>query len=80
MKILLISHLFYPKVGGVEVAVAALAKQFIMKGHTVEIVTTRMPKTLPEVAFADGIRVTRLPFRLPGKSLRSFVSFLILLL
>lgn len=77
MNILIISHLYYPNLGGVEVAVNHLSKQFISKGHTVEIITSRWPKTLPKTEFVNGVKVTRLPFRLPSLNPISFLKFII---
>ncbi len=67
MNILIISHLYYPKIGGVEVAVANLSEQFVKNGHYVEIVTTHLPNTSPKSEIINGIKVTRLPFRNPTK-------------
>lgn len=77
MNILLVPHLFYPRIGGVEIAVANLAKQFRLEGHRVGLVTSRLPRSSPEIDFVDGTRVTRLPFRLPSLSAQSILSFLI---
>jgi glycogen(starch) synthase len=40
MKILLVSHFFYPSVGGIEQVSLALAREFSLAGHLVKVVTT----------------------------------------
>jgi glycogen synthase len=80
MNILIITHLYLPNVGGVEIAVENLSKQFTKNGHKVEIVTSRWPKTLPKTDIINGIKVTRLPFRLPSFNLLLFIKFAIRLI
>lgn len=75
MNILIVSHLYYPTVGGVQVAVSNLIKQYLKKGHRVELITTRWPKTLTKTEYVDGVKVTRLPFRLPSLNPVSLVKF-----
>jgi len=77
MKILMISHMHYPTVGGVQNVVDNLSQQCIKKGHSVEIVTSLYPKDLPRSEIINGIKVTRLPFRLPELSVLSFVKFFV---
>lgn len=77
MNILIISHLYYPKIGGVEIAVANLSEQFVKKGHRVEIVTTHNPRTSPKSELINGIKVTRLPFRMPKYNPVAFLKFLV---
>jgi glycogen(starch) synthase len=77
MNILMITHSYYPNIGGVEVAVKNLCKEFVKKGHGVEIVTSRWPKTLPKSEVIDRVKVTRLPFRLPSFDVVVFLKFLI---
>lgn len=40
MKILLSSHFFHPSVGGIEEVSRVLAKQFVLAGHAVKVVTS----------------------------------------
>jgi glycogen synthase len=77
MNILMFSHLYYPYIGGVEIAVENLSKQFINNGHKVEIVTSRFPRNIPKSEFVSGIKVTRLPFRLPSSNVFSILKFFI---
>jgi glycosyltransferase involved in cell wall biosynthesis len=65
MNILMLPSLYHPHLGGVELVVGNLARQFVAMGHRVEIVTTRWPRDLPSREVVDGIKVTRLPFALP---------------
>jgi glycosyltransferase involved in cell wall biosynthesis len=67
--------LYAPHVGGVEIAVENLCRQFRLLGHHVEIVTTRMPRNLPKHDLVDGVSVTRLPFVLPRPSAKSILTF-----
>lgn len=62
----MITNLYYPNIGGVEIATENLIKQFLRKGHSVELVTSRYPTTLSKIEYIHGVRVMRLPFRLPS--------------
>lgn len=75
MKILMLPNLFYPNMGGVEVAVGNLCRQFRLKGHEVEIVTTRWPRELPAHDRVGGVKVTRLPFMLPSLKGKEILTF-----
>jgi glycosyltransferase involved in cell wall biosynthesis len=77
MNILIISHLYYPTIGGVQVATSNLIKQYLKKGHRVELITTRWPKTLPKSEYINEVKVTRLPFRLPSYNPISFLKFIV---
>lgn len=48
MKILFISSLYLPNVGGVETTIEELAKVYLKKGHEVNILTKRYPASLEE--------------------------------
>lgn len=77
MKILMITNSYFPRIGGVEIAVSNICKEFVKNGHYVEIVTSRFPKNLPTFEWIEGIRVTRIPFRIPNGSLISFIKFIV---
>lgn len=61
MKILFISHFYYPHVGGVEKHVEELSKRLIEQGHEITIVTEKLEKT-EEKETIDGIKVFRIPY------------------
>lgn len=60
MKILLSSHYFSPRVGGIETASLLLAREFTAKGHEVRIVTST---TTVNAADNHGFPVLRAPNR-----------------
>ncbi len=66
MRILLVSARYLPHHGGVETVVHEIASQMRLDGHTVQIVTQRVPHTLPRHEVLDGIQVIRLLFLYPG--------------
>lgn len=66
-KIALISDWYFPKVGGIEYSMHALAKTLSMHGHEVNVITRSYPE-FPEYSIRDGIPVIRIkskPF--PGQ-------------
>lgn len=65
MNILMVPALYHPLVGGVEIAVANLCREFVAHGHKVEVLTSRWPRELAREDVVAGIRVRRLPFVLP---------------
>ena len=73
MNILVVTNSYYPNIGGVEIAVRNLCNQFMKEGHKVEIVASRWPKKLPKCEIIDGVKVTRLPFRLPSLNILLFL-------
>ncbi len=67
-KVALISDWYFPKVGGIEYSMHALAKTLAMHGHEVSIITRSYPG-VPEHCIKDGVSVIRIkskPF--PGQS------------
>lgn len=51
MKILLVSHVFYPAVGGIESMSATLAEEFMRHGHEVKVVTQTPHPNLDAFAY-----------------------------
>jgi len=78
MKIVLITDLYLPNMGGVEMVVHNLAKRYTNSGHTVAIIAARTPRNLASVEVIDGIEIYRLDFILPAPRLKSIIGFLIL--
>jgi alpha-1,3-mannosyltransferase len=66
MKILHVVRQFFPSVGGIESAVAALCGRLQLRGHECEVVTLERlwndPRPLPSADIVDGLRVERIPF------------------
>ncbi len=67
MRIVHVSRQFHPSVGGLEAVIASLAREQLLNGHHVRIVTldrvfgTRGPR-LPAREMIDGVEVVRVPF------------------
>ena len=51
MKILIYSPAFFPSIGGLELMVYVLAKEFAGRGHTVTVITTTPPDAVDEYPF-----------------------------
>ena len=60
MKILFLSRLFYPHIGGVEKHVMEISRLLVEKGHQVSVVTEELKK-LPEHEVFNSIEVYRIP-------------------
>jgi 1,2-diacylglycerol 3-alpha-glucosyltransferase len=71
LKIALISDWYFPKVGGIEYSIHALAKTLNMHGHEVNIITRSHPK-VPEYSVRDCVPV----IRVKGKPLTGQQYFL----
>ncbi len=81
MKILMITDLFAPSIGGLEFTVERLAFQFQKRGHEAVVVAARNPAHLPAFEVVKGIPTHRLFFIRPQahpKFLLSLPSFLFL--
>ncbi len=62
MKILFISRLFYPHIGGVEKHLLHLSKELINRGYNVSLLTWSFDKELPKEENIDGIKVFRFSY------------------
>lgn len=66
-RIALISDWYFPKVGGIEYSMHALAKTLNMHGHDVNVITRSYPG-FPEHSIREGIKVIRIKGKpLPGQ-------------
>ena len=66
-KVALISDWYFPKVGGIEYSMHALAKTLAMHGHEVSVITRSYPN-VPEYCVRDGVSVIRIKSKpLPGQ-------------
>lgn len=65
MRNFIIASRYFPHRGGVETVVNQVSVQLVQSGHSVAIVTSRYPRTLPRRETLDGIPVTRLFFLYP---------------
>lgn len=61
MKILMITPLFYPHIGGVEKHVKRLSEELIRDGNDVSILTMKHDKTLDDSEVLNGICLHRFP-------------------
>jgi glycosyltransferase involved in cell wall biosynthesis len=61
MKILFITRLFYPHIGGVEKHVLEVGKRLKVKGKSVTILTEKYGKSLKDEEIVDGVKVIRFP-------------------
>ncbi len=77
MNILILSNMYLPHIGGVEIVVKNLANRFKEMGHQVNIVSSRTSRSLKAHEYIDDIEVTRIYLGLPGSSLKSLLVFLI---
>lgn len=60
MKILIVSHYFYPHVGGIEIVAYNQAKELIKEGYTVVLVTSKVGLCKSEETI-EGIKIIRVP-------------------
>ena len=67
MRILLVSRVFWPNVGGIERHVQWLAEALMARGHVADVLTLDRAfedgRGLPPRDELNGIRITRVPFR-----------------
>ena len=60
VKILLLTHAFYPHIGGLETVARVLAEEFLALGHEVQLVT-RSPATMDDGRTSDDARLFPFP-------------------
>jgi D-inositol-3-phosphate glycosyltransferase len=72
MNILFIVEYYWPHTGGVEVMFQNLAEGLAKKGHHIEIVTQRLPKTARKET-RKGVHITRV--RSPNRYFFTFLAF-----
>jgi glycogen(starch) synthase len=78
VRILIAPSAYYPSLGGVEELTSKLAQTFELKGHEVTVVTNRWPFSQTRSELVDGIRVVRIPYRLPERSTNLLIRFVLL--
>lgn len=61
-KIIFLSRLFWPHVGGVETHVMGLSKKLIEKGHSVVVITEQYDDQLPLSENVDSVQIHRIPY------------------
>ena len=69
MKILHITPVFYPKLGGIETFTLALIRSLQARGHENRVVVSHSAAALPDTDEVDGIPIDRVPF-LPALAAR----------
>jgi glycosyltransferase involved in cell wall biosynthesis len=82
MNITIVASKYLPALGGVEIAVQNLAKEWTKQGHNVQIITNRFSRMLPQSEVIDGARVYRFFFvwGLPKPSCLSILKFMVQLM
>ena len=65
MRVLLIPSTYAPSLGGVQNVTQNLARHLVKKGHEVQVITNRYPRSLPVVENLDGVPVERILFLAP---------------
>ena len=65
MRILLVPSTYLPVLGGVQTVSHNLAQHLLRRGHEVQVVTNRYPRSLQTQEILDGVSVGRLLFLLP---------------
>src|SRR5579864_1748102 len=65
MNVVLFTSSYAPRVGGLETAVARLARELISAGHHVTVVTNRYPRHLARFEHIEGVPVHRILFPAP---------------
>lgn len=60
VKILFLSELFHPHIGGCEIRFYELGKRLAKKGHTINVLTVRYDPNLPKTEKINGITVHRI--------------------
>lgn len=71
MRILLVPNSYLPQLGGLEIAVASVARELALAGHSVTVVTASPSFRSSKTTEANNIVVFRLPFALPRLVFRS---------
>jgi glycosyltransferase involved in cell wall biosynthesis len=64
-KILLVTSSYLPIVGGLQTVASGLAGELLGRGYAVEVITARVPRTLPALERIDGVAVRRWTFLAP---------------
>lgn len=62
MKIIFITHFFYPHIGGVEKHLFNLSKELVKKGHKITVITQKHKKNLKDDAILKGIKIIRITY------------------
>ncbi len=62
MRILFLSHYFFPHIGGVEKHVLFLSKELVKKGHSVTILTEKFDPKLKSTVTVNGIKIIRFDY------------------
>lgn len=62
MNTLFLSQSYRPVLGGLQAVVGELAEQFVQKGHRVQVLTSRYPRTLSQRETIANVSVERLLF------------------
>ena len=78
MRIIIISSGYLPKIGGLEIFVASLARCFSESGQQIKVITQKYPRRLKGKEFINGIQINRYLFfdpKPPSLELRSIFAY-----
>jgi len=68
MRILFITHSYYPHIGGVEYVVKSVAERLARAGHEIVVVAGEPSTDKPREDIVEGVRVIRWPVWSPGNA------------
>lgn len=77
MKVVIITNVYLPLIGGVEFVVYHLSRILKNRNCEVNIITSHPKPNLPTVETVDGVKVYRTYLGAPGSSLKSSVYFVL---
>jgi len=72
MKIVFLTRLFYPSVGGVQKHILEISKKAIKNNHKVLVITERYSNKLKKTDFFNRIKVYRIPIKNQKSKLKKF--------
>jgi glycosyltransferase involved in cell wall biosynthesis len=75
LNVAIFASAFHPHLGGVEELCRQLAHEYRRRQMGVVVITNRWPRTLPEEELFEGLRIYRLPQRVPVGSLRAKTNY-----
>ncbi len=76
MRIVMLSRLYWPHIGGVEKHIKEISKVAISKGHSVDAFTLKHDSELPTFQIDEGIRIHRKPNQLHSRLLSRILHML----
>ncbi len=65
MNIVLVPNSYLPNIGGLEIVVSHISREFISRGHTVSVITGNSSPCYSKEVDPFGVKIYRVPFFLP---------------